>query len=401
MPTGRKTVVLLGAMIVAGCTQLPIDGPTSRDIASGAAASLITPTGALVSDYALVDITEKILDCIDEVGPGSFFRTFGAGYAPAPVIRIGVGDIVQVAVFESAAGGLFIPAEAGVRPGNFVTFPNQLVSRSGTISIPYAGQIRAAGRTPSEIEREIESKIANRAIEPQVIVTLVDQNSTTVSIFGDTLNGANRFPIRHSGERILDIIARSGGLRSPAYESFVTLQRNKQRATVYLPVLINNPDENIFVAPGDTIYVYREQQKFVALGALTVTSSTSTSVSVSASGGGGGGSGGAISGQITFDQERLSLNEAVAKAGGLQDGRANPAQVFLYRMEYRATLERAGVNLANFPPEQRFIPTVYRANFRDPSSFFAAQKFPMRNKDTIYATNADAIEVVKFLTYLR
>jgi polysaccharide export outer membrane protein len=397
MPSGWRFVVLLGAFMVAGCTQLPIDGPTSRDIAAGAAASLTAPRGALVSDYALVDITERILDCIDEVGPGSFFRTFGAGDSPAPVIRIGVGDVVQVAVFESAAGGLFIPAEAGVRPGNFVTFPAQTVSRSGTISIPYAGQIRAAGRTPSEIERDIESKIANRAIEPQVIVTLVDQNSTTVSIFGDTLVGANKFPIRHSGERILDIIARAGGLKFPAYESFVTLQRNKQRATVYLPVLINNPEENIFVAPGDTIYVYREQQKFVALGALTVTSSGSTSISISA----GGGSGGAVSGQITFDQERLSLNEAVAKAGGLQDLRANPEQVFLYRMEYRETLERAGVKLANFPPEQRFIPTVYRANFRDPSSFFAAQKFPMRHKDTIYVANADAVEVEKFLTYLR
>ena len=34
-------------------------------------------------------------------------------------------------IFEAAAGGLFIPAEAGVRPGNFVTLPNQPIDTKG------------------------------------------------------------------------------------------------------------------------------------------------------------------------------------------------------------------------------------------------------------------------------
>ena len=59
------------------------------------------------------------------------------------------------------------------------------------------------------------------------------------------------------------------------------------------------------------------------------------------------------------------------------------------------------VNLSKFPKEQKIIPTVYRANFRDPSSFFFAQKFPMRHKDVIYVSNADSVEVVKFMDYVR
>jgi hypothetical protein len=39
------------------------------------------------------------------------------------------------------------------------------------------------------------------------------------------------------------------------------------------------------------------------------------------------------------------------------------------------------------------------ANFRDPSSYFFAQQFPMRNKDVIYASNAESVEVVKFIAY--
>jgi polysaccharide export outer membrane protein len=107
-----------------------------------------------------------------------------------------------------------------------------------------------------------------------------------------------------------------------------------------------------------------------------------------------------LTAQFTFDQERLSLNEAVAKAGGLLDTRADPRQVFLYRLEYRDSLERMGVNLTKFSPGEKLIPTVYRSNYRDPSSFFAAQSFLMRHKDIIYVSNADSIEVTKFLGYV-
>jgi polysaccharide export outer membrane protein len=70
-------------------------------------------------------------------------------------------------------------------------------------------------------------------------------------------------------------------------------------------------------------------------------------------------------------------------------------------MEHRDTLEAMKVNLSKFPREQKLIPTIYRANFRDPSSFFFAQSFPMRHKDIIYVTNADAVELAKFLDFLR
>jgi polysaccharide export outer membrane protein len=369
---------------LTGCTQLPVDGPSYRDIDSGATAALVSDRRTVAFDYVLVDISQAVLDWVADVGPGSFFKTFGAGRGPAPVIRFGVGDVVQVSIFESSSGGLFIPPEASVRPGNFVTLPNQSVSRTGTISIPYAGQIRAAGRTAPEIEQDIVNKLANRAIEPQVVVTAVEQNATAVAVLGDPLVNANKFQIRPSGERIMDMISRAGGIRFPGYELFVTLQRNNRRATVYFPTLVNNPKENIFVQPGDTIYVHREQQKFVAVGALSANGQTS-----------------GVTAQFAFEQERLSLNEAVAKAGGLVDARANPGQVFLYRSEYRQALERIGVDLSKFPPELKFIPTVYRANFRDPSVFFLAQGFPMRHKDVIYVANADAVEVVKFLAYVR
>jgi polysaccharide export outer membrane protein len=375
---------LLLALQLAGCNALPSSGPHHYDIADGAAASLLSERNTVAFNYVLLDINRLVLDNVVEIGPGSFFRTFGKARGPAPVIRIGVGDIVQISIFEAAAGGLFIPAEAGVRPGNFVTLPVQEVDRSGNVTVPYAGLVPVVGRTITDVQRDIESRLSKRAIEPQVVVTLPERNASEVTVVGEVLAVANKFKIRPGGERVLDMISRAAGLKYPGYELFVTLQRSGRRATVYFPTLVNSPAENIFVAPADTLYVYREQQKFVAVGALGTVGQTS-----------------GLTGQFAFEQEHLSLNEAVARAGGLLDFRANPGQVFLYRLEHRQMLERLKIDLQGFPPEQVMIPVVYRANFRDPSSFFFAQSFPMRHKDIIYVTNADAVELAKFLDFLR
>ena len=99
-------------------------------------------------------------------------------------------------------------------------------------------------------------------------MAISEQNATEVTIVGDAVSGANKFKIRPSGDRVLDIVSKAGGLKYPGFETFVTLQRGKKRSTVYFPNLINRPDENIFVTPGDTLYLYREQQRFVAVGAL-------------------------------------------------------------------------------------------------------------------------------------
>jgi polysaccharide export outer membrane protein len=380
----RAVISALLCLGIAGCTTLPNSGPYARHIIDGATTSLVTDPGKVVFDYALLDISRAVLDKVVAVGPGSFYRSFGTKRGAPSVIRVGVGDVVQVSIFESSAGGLFIPAEAGSRPGNFVTIPSQTVDRSGTISVPFAGQVPAAGRSLPEIQKDIEARLAKRAVEPQAIVSLVEQNASEVAVVGEVVNATNKFKIRPNGERVLDMVSKAGGLKFPGYEVFVTLQRGRMKTTVYFPTLVNTPEENIFVQPGDVLYVYREQQKYVAVGALSSVGQTS-----------------GLTGLFAFEQERLSLNEAVAKAGGLLDTRASPGQVFVYRLEYRETLEALKADLRKFPKDQKLIPAIYRANFRDPSSFFFAQSFPMRHKDIIYVANAEAVELNRFLGFVR
>lgn len=371
---GRRVVAAVSALAIglSGCASLPSSGPNGAGIVASASASL-DQLDHVTFSYALVDLSEDVLGVLKDSGRSSIRSTLGGGRGPAPEILVGVGDRVQVAVFEAASGGLFIPADAGSRPGNFITLPAQTVDRSGTISVPYAGLVPAAGRSLPQIQADIEMRLANRAIEPQAVVSVLDQRAAEVSVLGD-VNASNRLTVNAAGDRILDVISRAGGLRFPGSETQVTLQRGGGTATINFDRLIQSPEENIFVVPGDTIYVKREEQVFLAFGAS------------------------GNSGEFKFGSDGVTLAEAVAKVGGLQDNRADPAQTFIYRVSPRKTLERMGVDLAAFPRTQTQIPTIFRANMRDPSAFFMARNFTMNDKDVLYVANADSVELIKFLS---
>ena len=285
-----------------------------------------------------------------------------------------MGDIVGVTIFEATSGGLFIPAEAGVRPGNFVTIPNQAVDINGNISVPYAGNIRARGRTPVEVQQAIVDAIKNRAIEPQVIVTLIDQRTSLVSVLGD-VGRPGRYPASAEGERILDVIARAGGPASPGSDEWVMLERAGRRALAPFRALVEVPANNVYVLPQDTIYLYREPQTFLAFGAL------------------------GIQQQIPFGTWRISLAEAVARSGGLTDYQADPASVFLYRGETREIAAQLGIDVAKF--EGPIVPVVYNLNLRDPAGYFLATTFEMRNKDVIYVSNAISVDATKWMNFFR
>ncbi|MGV1849247.1 polysaccharide biosynthesis/export family protein [Rhizobium sp. L80/93] len=361
------------AMTVAlsGCTSLPTSGAGAKAIDSGALVKVSTPNRKIGIDYAVVDISKNILSSFQKPAPSSIKDGFGAARGGAPSIPLGIGDVIQVSIFEAQAGGLFIPTEvAGSRPGNYITLPSQTIDSSGTLTIPYAGRIQAAGRGKEEVELDIVEKLSNRAIEPQVVITTISSSSSEVAVTGD-VNAAGKIPVTSSGDRILDVISAAGGISSNSKETTVTLQRRGKVGTVSYDKLQNTPAENIYVAPGDTILVNRERRTFTAFGAS------------------------GLNGRFDFDETDLSLGEALGKAGGLLDGRADPAQVLVYRTVDRKTLEGLGVNTSHFGPGA--IPVIFRANMRDPSALFAAQKFAMQDKDAIYVTNSDSVELLKFL----
>ena len=103
-------------------------------------------------------------------------------------------------------------------------------------------------------------------------------------------------------------------------------------------------------------------------------------------------------GRFDFADTNLTLSDALGKAGGLSDSRANPSQVYVYRQVDRRTLERMGINVARFASAT--VPVVFRADLHDPAGLFTAQKFAMQDKDVVYISNSDSVALTKFLDIL-
>lgn len=180
----RTSLVCLSILLLSSCTYLPRSGPDAKLIDTQASIKVSSPDRKVGIDYAMIDLNQNTLRFFDQKSIASLKQSFGGGRGGAPDVPLGYGDVVQVSIFESQSGGLFIPADAGSRAGNFVTLPNQTIDRGGTISVPYAGRIVAAGKSKEEVERNVEDKLASRAIEPQVVISTVSSVSSQVAVLG-------------------------------------------------------------------------------------------------------------------------------------------------------------------------------------------------------------------------
>lgn len=365
--------------VLAGCAGFtPQDAPNAVSVNQNAA--LITsPTAPL--PYALVPINAQVLQATNSVTDsplGTFTHLPGGNYRD---VTIGTGDILAITVFEAQAGGLFIPKEAGVRSGNFVDIPRQQVDQSGNITVPYAGTLKVVGMTPRSVSHMISERIKNRAVDPQAVVSVVEQRGNQVNILGE-VNSPLRFPIDPGGIHLLSAIARAGGPKYPAYEIKVTIKRSGNTYTQRMASVMSRPSEDVLLAPGDVVFLTREPRVFMVFG------STPSPGAV----------GGVNDRRFAFENFEMTLAEALAKAGGLDGARSDSRSVYLFRFEPKPLLESAGVDVARFPTHT--APTAYAFDLSKPDGIFLAEQFRMRDQDMIVVSESPGTEFIKLMAIL-
>jgi polysaccharide export outer membrane protein len=372
---GSALLAVVVAAVLPACSLLPGTGPKGDAVENNATAG-VRSSAAL--SYALVDVSADTIGFLSQPNLVTFQGEFPDKRAK-PNQVVGVGDVLNISIFEAAPGGLFTPGQAaGARPGNFVDLPAQAVDQKGSIYVPYAGEIPAAARTIPDIQQAIVARLRNRAIEPQVVVSLNQQHSSVVSVLGD-VNTPGVLALNSVGERLLALIARAGGPKFEAIESYVTLQRDGKRVKVLLSRVVHDPRENIFIRPNDVIFLTRESPSFTALGALNQNIfGTNT--------------------EIPFDVETLTLAQAMGKSGGLNDQQSDPSEIYVYRYEDRRFLEKLGVDTTKFTLDR--VPTIYHVNLRDPAGMLLASAFQMKIKDVMYVANAKVVDYYKLLTLI-
>ena len=248
------------------------------------------------------------------------------------------------------------------------------MAADGAISVPYAGRIRVVGRTPLQVQDEIERRLAEKAIEPQAIVTVTKSVTNTATVSGSVVNGA-RVPLSVGGDHLLDLIATAGGAKAAIYEISVRLSRGGVTVTIPMDRLVSDPAENIYAWPGDVLTLVQVPQTFSVFGATTQNA------------------------ELPFSAEKMTLAEALAKAGGLQDMRADPQGVFLFRFEPSSVVGALKAPALATGPDGS-SPVVYRLNLKEAGSYFYAERFPIEDKDVIYVANAPLTELQKVFTLI-
>jgi len=269
-------------------------------------------------------------------------------------IQLVPGDVIKVMVSDSAEGGLFAPLSSGG-----TTFENVRVGADGTISIPYAGEVNVRGLTLTQVDNKLKKILKGAsATDPQVHSQIVGDLSGSVLVAG-AVKAPGRFSSLEGPLTILDAVNMAGG---PVFEPHlinVIVRDGKRAYTINYDDVLNG--KNRKVSPRSEIVLERARQRFVAMGAV------------------------GEPGLKDLPSRNPSLLEVLGVVGGLNEQKADPQGVFIFRVNSE-------------PKEGEPAAQVFRLDMRKPESLFLARAFQVFPEDAVYVTNAPVYEWQKIIS---
>lgn len=350
----------------AGCSVLsnwlPSSGPSTGSVQSAAI------------DDSVIEVIPLSGDVISKINANSKQQLFSEVFGNATrdyLIR--PGDVLEINVWEASPpllfGGATFPGVAGSSGSRNSVIPEQMVNQDGLIYMPFAGAIKAQGKTLAQLEAEILLAIRGKANFPQVMVRM-SKNTSAVTVVGE-VNNSTMLPLTPKGERVLDAIASAGGVKQPINKVTLQLSRESKSHTIALETVIKDSKQNIMLQRGDVLTAYFQPYSFTSLGATGKNE------------------------EILFEANGITLAQALGRMGGIQDNRANAKGVFIFRFEDPALAQQSKART----PDGK-VPVIYQVDMTNPSTFFLAQSFNLKNKDVVYVSNAPSVELQKFLNIL-
>lgn len=160
---------------------------------------------------------------------------------PATDSALGPGDLFDVRVY-----------------GEPTLSSSYEVDSEGNFNFPLIGGIKADGRTAPEIEKEIETRLADGYIKnPSVSVKVTEYRSRRVSVFGQVRSpGTFGFTENMS---VVEAITKAGGFTGMAKKNAVRITRvtgeQTERIVVAVEDIGTGRSPNFLLRPGDVVFV--------------------------------------------------------------------------------------------------------------------------------------------------
>lgn len=362
MTKSLRSILALSVMaLLSACSSLSRDGPTNRAVERGASGV------DEAASYQMVDLTYEVSERI-KATPPAFLGTLAAAASQGATDLIGPGDTLAVSIFEPS-GALFGGGSAGtsVRSGT-ASLPAVVVDNNGAVTIPFGGRVTVAGMTATEAGAAIRRSLVGKVGNPQVVVSVAENAYNAVTVLGE-VRQPGRAPLSANADRILDVIAATGGSPRPVEDVIVSIQRDGQTFTAPLSVVSTSFAENVRLARGDQVNLLYRPRRYSTFGAVSAVA------------------------DVQMEAGELTLANMISRVGGLDTNSANARSVMVFRFERPEVAEALGLTQ---PPTPRGVPVVYRLNLEEGAGFFTAGNFVIESGDILYVPRSGTAELRKF-----
>lgn len=156
-------------------------------------------------------------------------------------LRLGPGDLLEVSVYG-------VPE---------LTTKTRIGS-NGDVYLPLVDYVHVAGLTTEEAQGVIEKRLEDGGFlkNPHVTLFVDEYSSQGVSVLGEVTK-PGVYPALGQ-QRLFDLISAAGGFSDKAGPTITVTRRNQPDKPITVPIarnLTENPDSNIAVLPGDTVFV--------------------------------------------------------------------------------------------------------------------------------------------------
>lgn len=359
----KKLGAVLLVALLSACAK-PSDGPTAGNIRS----ATFPRTNEKIPVIELANAPAATVSAGSLQGASGLGLTAlrNTGYNAQRLRR---GDVIDITVLDTGEDGLFSPTQSKtLNLGRFT------VDQSGSVNIPFVGKQRVVDSTPEGLQSQVVAGLKGSAVNPQAVVTVVDKPTNAVML-GGAVKNPGKITLTARQERVLDALNQAGGPTVAPGAATVTVVRGSHRASAPLDRVMREDRQNIRLSPDDQIMIDGDAASYTALGAFK------------------------SAGEFQFEAGKLTLAQAVGRAGGLLDDRADARNVYVFRNEIiqvpSATAPGAKGPVATATTMR---PVIYHVNMRDASSIALMQLFQMQKGDVLYASNAPLVDSAKLLT---
>ncbi|MBB3257975.1 polysaccharide export outer membrane protein [Paraburkholderia bannensis] len=301
----------------------------------------------------LVEITRELVDKEAAARPKGIPQDVQKLFAKATPYEIGPGDILSIVVWDHPE--LNLPTGAGGSDGPTgasSVAPGYTVDTDGFIQYAYIGPLKVAGLSEMTVREVLAQKLAKYVRQPQITVRIQTYRSKRVYLDGE---------VKTPGVQVLndrpmtlpEAINRAGGFTSNADRSHVAVTRGDTTVDVDMPAMIRkgfNPDR-IVLGDGDLVRIFAQtDSKVFVVGEVE------------------------RPGGVTFNNGRMSLNEALGNAGGINQSSGDASQVYVVRG--RDTTQ----------------PTVFHLDASSAASMATADSFELKPNDVVFVDTSSLVK---------